>query len=304
MTFNTAFKTGMKRYCLFLSLILIGFFQESKAEEVNNWLTINLVIDKTVDQHEPLIFHMHMNDEWQINRMQIPSTQNLSTVTAELDLGQNAQIDILKVVWPTNEQQILSSVKANQVLDLDKPKFPLPPSNVFARVINTNQIDLVWKDNSDNEIGFSIERSKFSDRGFKEIGRVEKDQNFYSDKSVLENQTYFYRIRAISKDGYSLFDGAYQKTEENTGLVLEDVNQPLRMYPNPNSDFLDVRVNNDLMGDVMVKFLDNDGKELKSLKINKKIKDLKTKVDISSLPFGIYMIEISLVTYKSLFKAI
>ena len=118
-----------------------------------------------------------------------------------------------------------------------------------------------------------------------------------------KNSTYYYRVRAISEHGFSLFDSAYQKTEENTGLVLEDINQPLRMYPNPNKNFIDVRVNNEIMGHVLIKFLDNKGKELKTMKFIKKIKDLKTKVDISSLPFGIYMVEVSLVTYKSLIKS-
>ena len=283
------------------TLLAFALFQDSFATNSGNWLTVKLVNVDRLDAREFTV-SLKVKDQWQTKKIVRPANNYQSVLEADFDLGKNESIDILKIVWPSEEEQILNEVAANQVLAVEKPKFPSPPSNVFARVVSQGQIDLIWKDNSDNELGFSVERSEHPDKDFKEVGRVAANKNIYSDNSVEKNTTYYYRIRALSENGRSIFDGAYQKTEENTGLVLEDVNQPLRMYPNPSKDFLDVRVNNDIMGHVIVKFLDEKGNELKSMRFRKSITDLKRKVDISTLPFGVYMVEVSLVGYRSLFK--
>ncbi len=293
---------GNLRILLSVAMLTIGLFHDSFATNSDNWLTVKLLNNNENINYQEFTVSIKVNEEWQTKTLNMPLDGDASSLQTKFALGNEEMIDELKIIWPSKEAQILNGVKANQTIAVAKPKFPNPPSNVFARVINNNQIDLVWKDNSDNELGFSIERSLFSDKGFEQVGKVAANKNIFSDKTVEANTTYYYRVRAISENGYSFFDGAYQKTEENTGLVMEDLNQPLRMYPNPSKDFLDVRVNNSVMGDVIVKFMDNNGKELKSLTFKKSIKDLKRKVDISKLPFGVYMVEVSLVAYRSLFK--
>lgn len=283
-------------------LLFVGLYQDSFATKSGNWLTVKLLNTDERFESKQMTISLKIKDTWQTKKIMCPANDHQTELEADFDLGRNETIDILKIVWPSNEEQILIHIAVNQVLSVKKAEFPSAPSHVFARVVGQGQIDLIWKDNSDNELGFSVERSQYPDRGFKEVGKVPANKNIYCDKSVEKNSTYYYRIRAISEYGRSLFDGAYQKTEQNTGLVLEDVNQPLRMYPNPSKDYLDVRVNNNIMGDVIVKFLDEKGKELKSMRFRKSITDLKRKVDISALPFGVYMVEVSLIGYRSLFK--
>ncbi len=293
---------GNLKKLLLAGFLFFGLFHDSFASKSDNWLAIKLEGTTESFNSQELTVTIKIKDQSQSRTLHFAAGGEQSSIQTRFILGNEDIIDELKVIWPSKEAQILNQVRANQTIALSKPKFPEPPSNVFARVINTNQIDLVWKDNSDNEIGFSIERSLFPDKDFVQVGKVPANKNIYSDKTVKENTTYYYRVRAISENGYSFFDGAYQKTEENTGLVMEDLTQPLRMYPNPSKDYLDVRVNNSVMGDVIVKFMDNNGKELKSMTFKKSIKDLKRKVDISKLPFGVYMVEVSLVAYRSLFK--
>lgn len=302
MTTNRRLTLRKLGKCLFILAMFIGLFHDSFGSNSGNWLTIKLTNNWEDFNSQELTVSIKTKDTWQTNIVKLPFNSSGTEIQTQFELGNEDFIDIVKIVWPSDEAQILNKIQANQVISVAKPKFPSPPSNVFARVVNSNQIDLVWKDNSDNEIGFCIERSEHSDHDFKQVGKVVANKNVYSDTTVKKNTTYYYRVRAISENGYSLFDGAYQKTEENTGLVLEDVTQPLRMYPNPSRDYLDVRVNNGIMGDVIVKFMDNSGNELRSMTFKKSIKDLKCKVDISKLPLGVYMVEVSLVAYRSLFK--
>jgi uncharacterized protein (TIGR02145 family) len=80
---------------------------------------------------------------------------------------------------------------------------PLPPGNLVATVVSSNQVDLVWKDNSTNETGFKIER-KTDGGSFTEIGTTSKDITTFSDQTVNLNTTYTYRVYSTNSVGKSL----------------------------------------------------------------------------------------------------
>lgn len=80
---------------------------------------------------------------------------------------------------------------------------PLPPGNLVATVVSTNQVDLVWKDNSTNETGFKIER-KTDGGSFTEIGTTSQDITTFSDQTVSLNTTYTYRVYSTNSVGKSL----------------------------------------------------------------------------------------------------
>lgn len=77
------------------------------------------------------------------------------------------------------------------------------PSGLTATPISTTQINLAWTDNSSNETGFHIERSYPTASAFSTIASVGAGVTSYSDTSVLEGRTYYYRVRAYNADGYS-----------------------------------------------------------------------------------------------------
>ena len=82
------------------------------------------------------------------------------------------------------------------------------PSNLNAQVPNASIVKLSWKDNSDNEDGFIIERqilgSIVSD--FKVIDTVNSNDTSYTDLKVSDTTSYKYRIKAynlLKESGYS-----------------------------------------------------------------------------------------------------
>lgn len=80
----------------------------------------------------------------------------------------------------------------------DQPEpVPPPPSGLVASVVSKTQIDLTWADNSSNETGFKIERKEGSG-AFTVVGTTAKDVHMYSDQSLTEKTTYFYRVFAVS----------------------------------------------------------------------------------------------------------
>lgn len=91
---------------------------------------------------------------------------------------------------------------------------PAAPTGLTANAPTCNQIDLAWTDNSDNETSFKIERSTDGSIFF-EIDSVGTDITTYNDTTVLENTTYWYRVRASNAFG----DSDYSNTATATTPV-------------------------------------------------------------------------------------
>ncbi len=82
------------------------------------------------------------------------------------------------------------------------------PKKLSVKVVDNNTVELSWKDMSDGEDGFIIERKTRKNKRWKEVGRIGADKTLYPDKTVNfdKNRTYFYRVKAfnsVSESGYT-----------------------------------------------------------------------------------------------------
>ena len=82
------------------------------------------------------------------------------------------------------------------------PQVPAAPSNLTAKSASSTQIDLAWKDNSANETNFKIYRSTAGGPDSL-IATVAANVTSYSDKTVVINKTYTYRLSAVNAGGSS-----------------------------------------------------------------------------------------------------
>lgn len=71
------------------------------------------------------------------------------------------------------------------------------PTELKADSVTDTRVILSWQDNSDIESGFSIERAAGSGT-YKELATVAEDITGYTDSSVIQGQTYSYRVRAFT----------------------------------------------------------------------------------------------------------
>ncbi|MFC1921405.1 Ig-like domain-containing protein [Chloroflexota bacterium] len=97
---------------------------------------------------------------------------------------------------------------------------PAPPSSSEATVTSAAQIDLEWVDNSDNEIGFKIERKIGTDDSFTLIDVAPFDSTSFSDINLTESGTYYYRIRAYNSTGNSAYN---ESNMVSLLIVLESI---------------------------------------------------------------------------------
>lgn len=82
---------------------------------------------------------------------------------------------------------------------------PSAPSDLSASATSTSQINLVWKDNSNNEAEFRIERKTGSTGAWNQIATPAAGATNYQSTGLSPNTRYYYRIRACNSTGCSGF---------------------------------------------------------------------------------------------------
>jgi hypothetical protein len=101
---------------------------------------------------------------------------------------------------------------------------PAAPSNLTATPKGSDQIDLAWTDNANNEDGFQIERcTPDGCANFAPIKTVPANTTAFSDKGLTADTSYCYRVRAHNAAGDSGYSNtACAKTEKIkvSGIVL------------------------------------------------------------------------------------
>jgi YD repeat-containing protein len=108
---------------------------------------------------------------------------------------------------------------------------PAAPTGLVVESSGSDQIDLTWMDNSDDESSFRVERSPDGSTGWAEVGTVPTDGTTHSDTTLTCGTTYYYRVRAHrSEDGtYSAYSDVDSDTTDAcplaapTGLAAETV---------------------------------------------------------------------------------
>ena len=80
---------------------------------------------------------------------------------------------------------------------------PQAPFDLRATAISDSQIKLIWKDNSNNETGFKLERSLTQVGGYAQVAELPVGSTAYDDNGLAAATTYFYRIKAYNSAGDS-----------------------------------------------------------------------------------------------------
>jgi len=77
------------------------------------------------------------------------------------------------------------------------------PSGLAANAVSSSQIDLTWTDGTENEAGFTVDRSPDGNSPWSEIADLPGGSTSYSDTGLAAETAYFYRVRAYNLNGFS-----------------------------------------------------------------------------------------------------
>jgi len=113
---------------------------------------------------------------------------------------------------------------------LPPPIIPIAPSYSETLVYSPSEIVLFWDDNSDNELGFKIERS-LDGMVFTEIATTDADSNYYYDSGLTSNTCYYYRVRAYNAWGFSDYSNVADGT---TMITISDLGNRITELRNSN----------------------------------------------------------------------
>ena len=116
-------------------------------------------------------------------------------------------------VLTVTDNQGLTVFSSQTILVQTPITVPAAPSNLITKALSRSQIKLTWADNSDNETGFKIERSRSPTSGFTEIATVGAGYTSYTSSELNRSTTYYHRVCAYNIYGKSAYSNtAYAKT--------------------------------------------------------------------------------------------
>ena len=145
---------------------------------------------------------------WNTTSSQKSPQQNLvmgSRYYFEVLHKEGVNFDNLSVGWakPGESTDAPSEVIPGTVLSpYTLPTVPNDPGNLTASAISATQIALNWIDNSDNELGFRIERAS-GDGDFQLVYTGASNVTVFHDGGLSANTQYRYRVMAYNGEGNS-----------------------------------------------------------------------------------------------------
>jgi hypothetical protein len=178
---------------------------------------------------------------------------------------------------------------------------PAAPSNLTAKITSSSAISLAWKDNSNNEEGFKIER-RTGNGSFSAVAALGPDMTSYLDNNLNAGTTYTYRVRAYGTTSHSNYSN---ETSATTGPRTEvearndDAQRvPTKLalhqnYPNPFNPRTNIRFDLPHAAHVSLKVFNLMGEEVARLVNETRSAGLHNVVfSAEHLPGGVYFYEL------------
>jgi hypothetical protein len=82
---------------------------------------------------------------------------------------------------------------------------PLAPSNLRATSVTSSFAVINWTDNSNNELGFYIDRSSNGGATWTRVGQTIANSTSFRNTGLTTKTTYLYRVQAYNAAGGSAF---------------------------------------------------------------------------------------------------
>jgi hypothetical protein len=194
-------------------------------------------------------------------------------------------------VWDNNKWNLESKQACATVVT---PTIPAAPTNLTVngkKKKDEAKMELKWQDNSNNEQGFIIYRSR-DNSNWATVDSVAPNTITFIDSMLAYETKYYYRVAAYNSTGTSDFSN----TESSTTMAgISDLRNGiinLSVYPNPCANVLAISANINQPENVVITITDVAGKQLSNTASWKQGEN-QVQINTSALANGLYFLTIS-----------
>lgn len=224
--------------------------------------------------------------------------------TSYQDMGLNANTPYFYKIKANNIET--SSGYSNIASDTTFDLVPTIVSALVATATSNSTVNVEWVDNSNNELGFIIDRSNNNNSNYFTIDTVGINVENYTDQDLASGTIYFYKVAAYNAVGTSVYSNEDSAlTHQETAVIDVALDKGTILYPNPTKDVVVVSIHQNINGIVRLSLIDVTGKHLLANTFEKSDYEFSTKLDLNHLPKGLYLLEIKLndsTTYRKIQK--
>lgn len=147
-------------------------------------------------------------------------TYSGGTATTYTDTGLHANTSYTYQIIAENRAG--SSLSNTVTIKTPAGDLPQPPNNLRETEVKKDSITLSWRDNSNNETGFKIER-KTGTGNFTQVGTTLANVTTFTNDKLSNNTTYIYRVRAYNSFGDSPYTDELTVTTGETPAAPTDL---------------------------------------------------------------------------------
>ncbi len=104
---------------------------------------------------------------------------------------------------------------------------PRAPADLYVMETSSTSISIAWRDLTEEETGFRIERSTGGPGAFAQRDTVPRDITLYADTDVVAGQTYYYRVRSYVRSN------SYDPTDPVWGTATTNRSPTVPTSPEP-----------------------------------------------------------------------
>jgi len=89
-----------------------------------------------------------------------------------------------------------------------------------------------------------------------------------------------------------------------TGIDDIDLSGSLKIYPNPTKGLFTIEIDNNILGELNIELISEQGRVIKNIKSEKAGEHYKTEIDLTSQPKGIYFVNLMIGKYLTTKKIV